>query len=208
VRIDSRAGVAVATAASARRLADAVEFARSRGEWIRGRLGAAQAVEPLGDHIELLGVACPLAADGRRPRITWRDDGLPATIGGCGQGEIDRQLVARAVRQVALTVFRARAAVHCARLQVAEPIVGLFDARTRWGSCSPPRGSRAGAIRLSWRLALAPFAAADYVVAHECAHLIEANHGPRFWALIGELTGDHRPQRAYLRAHGGRLHRF
>jgi hypothetical protein len=208
VRIDSRAGEAVATAPSARRLADAVEFARSRGVWVRARLGAVQGPDPLADRIELLGVSCPLAVDGRRPSIAWRDDGLPAAVGGCGQGEIDRQLITRAVRQVAHTVFKARATHHCARLRVAEPVVGLFDARTRWGSCTPPRGARRGAIRLSWRLALAPFAVADYVVAHECAHLVEANHSPRFWALVGELAGDHRPHRAYLRLHGGRLHRF
>ena len=64
----------------------------------------------------------------------------------------------------------------------------------------------AGAI--CWRLALAPFAVADYVVAHECAHLIEANHGPRFWAHVHRLVGDHRPHRDWLRAHGQTLHAF
>ena len=46
----------------------------------------------------------------------------------------------------------------------------------------------------------------DYLVAHECAHLIEANHGPRFWALCEELAGDPAPHRAWLRAHAAELH--
>jgi hypothetical protein len=83
-----------------------------------------------------------------------------------------------------------------------------MDARSRWGSCTPARPGRAASIRLSWRLALAPFAVADYVVAHECAHLIEANHGPRFWALVRSRVGDERRHRAWLRAEGGRLHAF
>jgi hypothetical protein len=55
---------------------------------------------------------------------------------------------------------------------------------------------------------MAPFAVADYVVVHECAHLLEANHGPRFWAHVDRLVGDHRPHRAWLRAHGAALHAF
>jgi predicted metal-dependent hydrolase len=44
------------------------------------------------------------------------------------------------------------------------------------------------------------------VVAHECAHLLEANHGPRFWALVRNLVGDPAPHRRWLRAEGPRLH--
>ena len=87
-------------------------------------------------------------------------------------------------------------------------VIRLTDARGRWGSCTPPRGGQRGSIRLSWRLAMAPFAVADYVVVHECAHLLEANHGPRFWAHVDRLVGDHRPHRAWLRAHGAALHAF
>ena len=72
-------------------------------------------------------------------------------------------------------------------------------------SCTPARAGRPASIRLSWRLALAPIAVADYVVAHECAHLLEANHGPRFWALVRRLVGDERPHRAWLRTHGSKL---
>ena len=59
-----------------------------------------------------------------------------------------------------------------------------------------------GVIRYSWRLALAPFEVADYVAAHECAHLLELNHGPRFWAHVRDLVGDERRYRAWLRAEG------
>jgi predicted metal-dependent hydrolase len=49
----------------------------------------------------------------------------------------------------------------------------------QWGVCA-----ESGSIRLSWRLVhLAP-ALADYVVAHEVAHLVELNHSRRFWALV------------------------
>ena len=50
---------------------------------------------------------------------------------------------------------------------------------------------------------------ADYVAAHECAHLMEANHGPRFWAHVRDLVGDHRAApRLAASAQGAGLHAF
>lgn len=50
----------------------------------------------------------------------------------------------------------------------------------RYGSCTPANGT----IRLSDRLAVMPAWVRDYVIVHELAHLLEANHGPRFWELV------------------------
>jgi len=44
-----------------------------------------------------------------------------------------------------------------------------------------------GLIRLSWRLAHVPPVLADYVVAHEVAHLVEMNHSRRYWTLLERL---------------------
>lgn len=52
--------------------------------------------------------------------------------------------------------------------------------RKRFGSCSPGKGT----IRISSRLAQAPPFVLDYVIVHELAHLLEANHSPRFWELV------------------------
>jgi predicted metal-dependent hydrolase len=52
--------------------------------------------------------------------------------------------------------------------------------RGRWGSCTPADRT----IRLSRRLQGMPDWVVDYVLLHELAHLIEAGHGPRFWALL------------------------
>lgn len=52
----------------------------------------------------------------------------------------------------------------------------------RWGSCSTEDGT----IRLSDRLQGMPQWVIDYVLLHELAHLIEANHSPRFHALLAD----------------------
>jgi hypothetical protein len=48
----------------------------------------------------------------------------------------------------------------------------------------------------------------DYVVAHEVAHLAVMNHGPAFWRTVARLAEDVSGPRAWLRAHGNRLHRY
>jgi predicted metal-dependent hydrolase len=207
LRIDRASGEAIAVAPSRARLGEAAGFARERQAWLIARLREVPVpAAPLraGDTLEVLGEAWRLQPDGRRPRL--QGDGPERRLAGCGDGEIDPMLVARVVRRQAQAVFEARADAHCAGLAVARPPIRLIDARSRWGSCTPAQHGRPASIRLSWRLALAPFEVADYVVAHECAHLSQANHGPRFWALVADLVGDPAPHRAWLRTHGPALH--
>jgi predicted metal-dependent hydrolase len=67
----------------------------------------------------------------------------------------------------------------------------------RFGSCTPATG----AIRISHRLATMPAWVRDYVLVHELAHLVEANHGPRFWKLVNRYPRTERA-RGYLMAVG------
>jgi hypothetical protein len=67
----------------------------------------------------------------------------------------------------------------------------------RYGSCTPATGR----IRISHRLATVPAWVRDYVIVHELAHLVEANHGPRFWKLVARYPRVERA-RGYLMALG------
>jgi len=58
----------------------------------------------------------------------------------------------------------------------------------------------------AWRLILAPPVVLDYVAAHEVAHLVHADHSPRFWAVVKSLVGPRLEGRAWLKAHGTDLH--
>jgi predicted metal-dependent hydrolase len=78
--------------------------------------------------------------------------------------------------------------------------ITLRDTRSRWGSCAAD-----GSLNFSWRLILAPEEVLDYVVAHEVAHLVHHDHGPRFWALVAELTPSVAAPRRWLRAKGAEL---
>jgi hypothetical protein len=96
----------------------------------------------------------------------------------------------------------ARTEVHLKALNQRPVKVSVVDTRSRWGSCSPHNRS----IRYSWRMVMAPPAVLDYLAAHEVAHLVHADHSPAYWAVVHGLVGDHRPFRAWLKAHGQALH--
>lgn len=85
-----------------------------------------------------------------------------------------------------------------------------FDGKLRWksirwvpnqdarfGSCTPGQGT----IRISHRVGSMPVFVRDYVLMHELAHLREAGHGPRFWALVNRFPKTERA-RGYLMAVG------
>lgn len=100
----------------------------------------------------------------------------------------------------ALEALEPRAAHFAARLGLAAPPVKLSNARTQWGVCV-----ESGGIRLSWRLVHVAPALADYVVAHEVAHLLELNHSRRFWVLVEKLYPDWRGAREQLELAGASL---
>jgi predicted metal-dependent hydrolase len=210
LRLDRTRREIIATAPSPRRLPEAAAFARERADWIAQRLAELPRAEVLaaGMLIEVFGEPVRLEAGGGRARWVDPADGSTPRIVAMGDGEGFTRAVVLVLRRRALEVLTARTAHYAARLGAPMPKVSVADAKSRWGSCRPgPRGTP-GSIRYSWRLALAPFEVADYVAAHECAHLLELNHGPRFWAHVRALVGDERRHRAWLRAEGARLHAF
>jgi predicted metal-dependent hydrolase len=100
----------------------------------------------------------------------------------------------------ALDALAPRAAHYAAHLALKPPRLALSNARTQWGVCTED-----GCIRLSWRLVHLEPTLADYVVAHEVAHLIELNHSKRFWNLLAGLYPDWREARHRLELAGASL---
>ena len=91
--------------------------------------------------------------------------------------------------------------IHAASLGVKPKSITMRDTTSRWGSCSST-----GALNFSWRIVLAPPAVLNYLAAHEVAHLREMNHSDRFWTLVEDICPAMEAQKAWLRAHGSRLH--
>jgi hypothetical protein len=214
LRIDARKREVIATAPSPKRLSEAVAFAGQRAQWIAQHLAALP--EPVriapGDRLEVLGEGHVLTRAKTRLEAGFRQDpDGPPVLAAFGEGDAFGRAVLRLLKRQALEVFTERTAHYAQALGRPAPAVAVGDAKARWGSCRPPRKglkADAGSIRYNWRLVLAPHAVADYVAAHECAHLLEANHGPRFWALVRKIYGPEKAPRDWLKRHGTRLHGF
>jgi len=101
--------------------------------------------------------------------------------------------VSRWLRDEAAQRILPRVADFAHRVTNLLPPVRLSNARSEWGSCN-----HKGEIRLNWRLIQLPPVLADYVVAHEVAHLVELNHSRRFWALVESLLPGHDAHRKEL----------
>jgi predicted metal-dependent hydrolase len=84
------------------------------------------------------------------------------------------------------------------RLNVEVFNLAISGARSQWGSCMVNKKR----VSLCWRLALASREVADYVVAHEVAHMKERGHNKKFWETVKSLDAEYSEHRTWLRKHG------
>jgi len=66
-----------------------------------------------------------------------------------------------------------------------------------WGNCSS-----SGLIKLNTHLIKAGLPVIDSVIAHELCHLVEMNHGKKFYALLESLNPNWKQDRCRLRSEG------
>jgi len=134
---------------------------------------------------------------------------VPANLSSAEEKELVDKLVPRvlkkerrrAVGEGKLPNLKRRAAdlnekYFGGRLQVRE-IKWVTNQEKRYGSCTPSTAT----IRISDRVASLPLWVLDYVLVHELAHLVEANHSARFWKLVANYPLAERA-RGYLMAIG------
>ncbi len=204
IRIDGRAGEAVLVAPSERKLAEVVAFARTKAAWMRERLAERPDGAPLepGAVIPLYGRPTRLVAVGGAGAARLIDGPDGPFIQSGGEGEAFARRVENLFKRLARQVLIERTEHHLHTLGQRPVKVSIADTKSRWGSCSPHNRS----IRYSWRVIMAPPAVADYLAAHEVAHLVHADHSPAYWSVVQRLVGDHRPFRKWLRDHGAGLH--
>lgn len=183
------------------RTAEALAFARSRSDWLAEQLAAlpkAQAPEP-GGTIPYRGAALRIEhlPQGRR---------APAVAEGAihigGPAESLPHRLKRWLEAEARALLAEDLADYCQRAGRPAPKLALTNARRRWGSCGPD-----GAIRINWRLVMAPDYVRRSVVAHEVAHLVHFDHSPRFHALLDDLfEGDLAAANRWLKREGRGLY--
>jgi predicted metal-dependent hydrolase len=200
LRVDPSHRRIVLTAPMRTSRALALQFAETQAGWIAARLKRLPQRRPFTDGAEV-----PLF--GAPHRIRHRPDARGTVwlegseIHVAGRPEY----LSRRLRDWLMAELRRRLPplVHAKAETVERNVkrISVRDSRSRWGSCGPD-----GGLSFSWRLVFAPPEVLDYLVAHEVAHLVHMNHGPRFWALAERLCdGPMRPPQAWLKKNGETL---
>jgi predicted metal-dependent hydrolase len=198
--VDPRDGAVRLTLPKRMALKQAIAWAESQRGWIEAALEALPAPQTFAP-----GASFPF--EGRTLTFEWtpgprtvRIEGDRLMVGGPEAMAAGRAL--RWLRAEAATRLEAETRAFAAKAGVTIGRVRIGDPRSRWGSCSS-----SGDIAYSWRLILMPPAVREATVAHEVAHRLHMNHSAEFHAAVKRLLGrEPKAERAWLRAHGARIH--
>ncbi len=90
-----------------------------------------------------------------------------------------------------------RVQYHAQQLGVEYAIAKIDNSKFRWGSCTVKNN-----LNFNWRLIKAPMFVIDYIIVHELAHLIEANHTPRFWNIVSTQIPKMEKAKVWLNENG------
>jgi predicted metal-dependent hydrolase len=183
------------------RSGDALAFAQARRDWLAAQLTGVARTQPVGDGatIRFRGDEVIVRHVPRAPRRPLLTEG--AILLGGPEAALQQRL-RRWLEAEARSLCAADLDHYCALVDKSPPRLMLSSAKRRWGSCATN-----GAIRINWRLVMAPDAVRRSVVAHEVAHLVHFDHSPRFHALLGVLfEGDIKAANQWLKREGRSLY--
>lgn len=156
-----------------------VELISSRLGWIRSR--QAELTKPKEDGVRLWGELFPLATEvvpgaGR----VWLDEGVIRVSAP------EKNLVDQVLRTWRRDQLRAALPPLLDRWQdrlgVQVRAITVREMTTRWGTCN----HQTARVSFSTLLTEKDPELLEYVVVHELAHLIVANHGPEFKAVLNQ----------------------
>ncbi|CDO46080.1 hypothetical protein AT246_03105 [Bartonella henselae] len=207
LRIDARGREICVTTPPAINLYSIQGFIAKHQSWIEARLARVQIAHANsylkeGTKIPLLGIPHTIQRkEGRGiTEIVAGDMRQEPKIVVYGQLEYLPRRIADVLKKQAVLIITPLVKCYARKVERKVKSICYKDTKSRWGSCSIH-----GNLSFSWRLVMAPQEVIEYVVAHEVAHLIEMNHGPKFWALCEKLCPKSEAYRTWLKENGHML---
>ena len=180
----------------------AISFVNEHMDWIINSLGRLPALQYFTDGlvISLFGEDITIKHCPNERGGAWRDGDFL-----CVSGDVAflHRRVKDYIKAESAKVFYEHSLRLSKKLGCPLKGVSIKDTKSRWGSCSTLNH-----INYSWRIALAPSATIDYLMAHEVAHLKHPDHSESFWCCVAELEPNWQEGHDWLKKHGKKLYAF
>ncbi|MFW5811545.1 MAG: M48 family metallopeptidase [Alkalispirochaetaceae bacterium] len=180
-------------------------FVRGRRFWIEAKLAEfarLPRVEPIGlaegAALPYLGSTVTLTLVSGRGEVTLTEEGTLRVALRCdaGSSAVHRRINGWYLGECRRLCIEIASELAPRARELGIPALRGVESRRmrrRWGSCLAD-----GRIILNSELLAAPRECIAYVVGHELCHLREANHGPRFYALMSALVPEWKALRRRL----------
>lgn len=171
---------------------------KARRRWQNERPGEALAVED-GAVLPCMGRAMTLVLQrGSSKQAAAQGDRLVLTLPDPTDRKAAEHLFAGWWQKTSEEIFAAaleRWYPCFARWEIPKPVLRHRRMKSRWGSCQPATA----VITMNERLLHAPPECTEYIMVHELAHLVRADHSPVFHAVVTEVMPDWRERKKRLR---------
>lgn len=201
LKIDPFSRLLIITSPTKRAVSEALAFAKANSAWILKEIDGSICAKPFAPDISfpLYGeTVCICNEGGARTRIHLSQNNR--LIVGGDPTHINRRVIDW-LKKRARQKLTVKADEYSAILGKKRGRLSIRDTRTRWGSCTSD-----GSLSFSWRLILTPPPIFDYVVAHECSHLVHLDHSRKFWNVVKSLNVDVDFATRWFDKNGAELH--
>ena len=170
----------------------AITFAKGQAAWIRAHVqyGPKETIFSPKDVVTILGEKYAL----RQGKTTQYGRGV-LTVSG--SPEFFHRRVCSCAQNMLLSYIQSRVGELTKKLGVKAGRITLKNTSSRWGSCSSSKN-----LSFCWKIAFAPLNVIDYLVIHEVSHLVQMNHGAKFWGIVDSLTKYRQSAEKWLKTNG------
>lgn len=136
-----------------------------------------------------------------RPKVEMREDRLFLFTRENAPAQLEK-IFHRWLLERAREYMTPRTITFARQLGVEEKLkeVVFRKTRSKWGHCCHD-----GTIQYNWLAMMAPREVVDYLIIHECSHLLHMNHSKAFWKVVAGLCPAYRERRDWLKRNGHRL---
>ena len=122
---------------------------------------------------------------------------IQSDVSAADQENHIRQVLKKWYQARALEKLKEKTKRYSSIIGVTPNSVNVKEYKARWGSCSSK-----GDVSFNWRIIISPHHIVDYIVVHELCHLLEYNHGSKYWKQVGSVIPNYEECRNWLKVYG------